>query len=287
MRFLAMFAVFGLLATGCAKTPSNGELTVVAAFYPLAYAAQEVVGTNARVVSLTPPGVEPHDLELSAADVELISSADLVVYIPGFQPAVDEAIAQQAPDAALSALEGIEVITDPDGAQDPHVWLNPLNEATIATNIASRLTEMEPGKGASFTAANETFTSAMNALNDEYVAGLGNCDTRTMVVSHDAFGYLAAAYNLKQVGVAGLSPDAEPSPARLAEVAAVVANEHVTTIYSETLVDPKVAQTLAATTGVSTAVLDPIEGLVEGSTQTYPSLMKSNLQTLRTGQGCQ
>ena len=286
-----LFAV-ALVATGCAKSSSTSEFTVVTAFYPLAYAAEQVSG--AKVVNLTPAGVEPHDLELSAADVEAIAAADLVVYVPGFQPAVDEAVDQYASDHSLSALEGITLIEAPDGATDPHVWLAPLNEATIAMNIAARLGELQPGKSATFSSNAERFGAAMATLNDAYVVGLKTCRTRTMVVSHDAFGYLANAYDLTQVGVSGLSPDAEPSPARLAEVADIVRANNVTTIYTETLVDPKVAQTLADTTGAHTAVLDPIEGIApgseatsqSGSTQNYESLMAANLATLQSGQGC-
>jgi len=284
VRLLASLFAIALMVVGCAKPSTNEGFTVVTAFYPLAYAAEQLEGVN--VVNLTPAGVEPHDFELSAADVELIASADLVVYIPGFQPALDEAIAQQAPQTSLNALDGLNLLTDPDGVTDPHVWLDPLNEAAIASNIANRIAELQPGKSATYSANAAEFTSRMQTLNEQFTSELSNCTTRTMVVSHDAFGYLANAYQLTQVGVSGLSPDAEPSPARLAEVAQIVADQGVHTIYYETLVDPKIATTLAATTGATAAVLDPIEGLVVGSDQNYESLMTSNLATLKKGQGC-
>lgn len=284
MRVVGVLLAVAILATGCAKTATHSGFTIVTAFYPLAYAAEHV--GDATVVNLTPPGVEPHDLELSAADVELIASADLVVYVPGFQPAVDEAVAQHAADTSLSALDGIELLDTPDGVADPHVWLDPMNEATIAAHIATRLGELQPGKSAQFASNSESFGTQMSTLNDEYERGLATCRTRTMVVSHDAFGYLAQAYGLTQVGVSGLSPDAEPSPSRLAEVADIVRANDVTTIYTETLVDPKVATTLAETTGAHAAVLDPIEGLVSGSKDDYETLMKQNLATLTDGQGC-
>lgn len=288
MRLLGSLIAVALLASGCAASGDAGRdadgLTIVTAFYPLAYAAERV--GDATVVNLTPPGVEPHDLELSAADVEAIAAADLVVYVPGFQPAVDEAVAQYASQTALSALTGIEVRDAPDGVTDPHVWLDPMNEATIGQQIAKRLGQLEPEKSAQFAANAETFTKDMTKLDDAYTAGLAQCATRTMVVSHDAFGYLARAYDLTQIGVAGVSPETEPSPARLAEVASLVRANGVTTIYTETLVDPKVSQTLADATGATAAVLDPIEGLVSGSTETYESLMTSNLSTLQRGQAC-
>ena len=127
----------------------------------------------------------------------------------------------------------------------------------------------------------------MATLTSEFKAGLAACRTNTMVVSHDAFGYLANAFGLNQVGISGLSPEAEPSPARIKDVADIVAKEGVTTIYYETLVDPKVAQTLADETGATAAKLDPLEGLTDGSSGDYASIMRENLATLITGQGCE
>jgi zinc transport system substrate-binding protein len=258
---------------------------VVAAFYPLQYAAEQVGGSAITVTNLTQPGVEPHDLELSAQQVAEIANADLVLYVKGFQPAVDEAIAQQAADRAIDVSAALATLTL-DGSADPHVWLDPANMTAIGTQIASRLAEISPDKAAEFEKNAGSLTAAMTALTDEYRSGLAQCRTSTMVVSHDAFGYLAKAFGLNQVGISGLSPEAEPSPARLKDVAAVVAQEGVSTIYYETLVDPKVAQTLADETGATAAKLDPLEGLAEGSSGDYASIMRENLATLITGQGC-
>lgn len=294
-----------LILTGCAQSSEqaadsaddSSTISVVAAFYPLAYAAEQVGGDAVTVTSLTPPGAEPHDLELSATQVASIAEADAVIYIPGFQPAVDEAIAQQAPDRAIDALEGLTVLeghshdehgdekhSEEEAVPDPHVWLNPVNMTVIGDALATRFNEISADP--SFAANASTFAGAMTALDQEYRAALETCDIRTMVVSHEAFGYLANAYDLDQVGISGLTPESEPSPARLAEVADVVQRNGVTTIYYETLVDPKVAQTLADETGVTTAVLDPIEGLADGSSDTYTSIMQANLATLVSGQGC-
>jgi zinc transport system substrate-binding protein len=280
-------AVAAAVVTGCASNGSGADPTepqrpvVVAAFYPLAYAAEEVGREDITVTDLTPAGVEPHDLELSAQQVAQIGAADLVLYVPGFQPAVDEAIAQQAPDAAVDVTQGLDLIPD-----DPHVWLDPQNMAVIGQTVADRLTALDPEAGDALSANQRAFAENMGALNSSFEAGLEACTTRTMVVSHEAFGYLAAAFGLQQVGISGLSPESEPSPARLREVADIVRSDGVTTIYYETLVDPKVAQTLADEIGVTTAVLDPLEGLPEGATGDYTSVMEQNLATLRAGQGC-
>ena len=270
---------------GC-RTPSaspaaDGKPSVVAAFYPLQYAAQAVGKDTVAVTSLTPAGVEPHDLELTASQVAEISQADLVLYVKGFQPAVDEAIAQQASDRAIDVSANLPLV-----GNDPHVWLDPRNMATIGTTIADRLATIEPDSAAAVAKNATDLSGAMSALTEEYTTGLAQCRSRDLVTSHEAFGYLAKAFDLTQIGVSGLSPDAEPSPARMKEVADLVKSKGITTIYYETLVDPKVAQTIADETGAKAAKLDPLEGLAPNSTGDYASVMRDNLATLKTGQGC-
>lgn len=283
---LALSACGGGASTSPTATQAaDSRPRVVAAFAPLAEVARATGGDAVNVTELTPPGVEPHDLELSATQVADISAADLVLYVKGFQPAVDEAVAQHAADRAIDVSEGLTLRTD-GGAQDPHVWLDPRNMATIADGVAARLTSSidDADAQAAIAANSEAFDASMQSLDADFRKGLASCRTKTMVVSHDAFGYLADAYGLTQIGIAGLSPEAEPSPARLAEVADIVRSNGVKTVYSETLVDPKVAQTLADEAGVATAVLDPIEGIPAGSS--YDSIMRANLAALVEGQGC-
>ena len=294
---LLLSACGGSTPDGGGSSASAGSLRVVAGFYPLAYAAEQVGGDGVEVINLTPPGGEAHDLELSPQQVAEIGEADLVLYIPGFQPALDEAIAQVAPDRALDVTETLTLLPAEEHADggssgdahatldgDPHVWLNPLNMATIGDEIATRLSALD--SAGPFAAGAQALTASMNALNDEWAQGTAECRSRDLVVSHEAFGYLAAQYDFAQIGIAGLSPDAEPSPARIAEVADLVRERGVTTIYYETLVDPAVAETLAAETGATTAILDPLEGLLEGSTGDYVTVMQGNLEQVRTGQGC-
>lgn len=286
-RLLAVLGASALLVAACsgsdASAPASTDTrpSVVAAFYPLQYAAQAVGGDAVSVTSLTPPGVEPHDLELSAQQVAQIADADLVLYVKGFQPAVDEAVAQQAADRAIDVTAGLTLL-----AADPHVWLDPRNMAAIGTTVADRLATLDPAAASTIAANADALTAQMTALDADFRAGLAQCRSTDLVVSHEAFGYLADAYGLTQVGISGLSPDAEPSPARMKEVADLVAADGITTVYYETLVDPKVAETIAAETGATAAVLDPLEGLTEGSTGDYASIMQQNLATLITGQGC-
>jgi zinc transport system substrate-binding protein len=294
---LTALALAACAGSGADSTNSDGP-TVVAAFYPLAYAAEQVGGDQIDVIDLTPPGAEPHDLELSPSQVAQIAEADLVLYIPGFQPAIDEAIDQVAADHALDVTAQIPLLPAEDHADDgddhadenltgdPHVWLNPLNMSIIGTEIRDRLVMIDATAADTYTSGSTDLSASMDALNAEWLQGTASCRSRDLVVSHEAFAYLAAQYNFVQVGIAGIAPETEPSPARLAEIADFVRVNGVTTIYYETLVDPKVAQTVAAETGATTAVLDPIEGLAEGSTQDYVTLMQANLAAVQAGQGC-
>ncbi len=293
IRWLATAVAACLLLGACATASTSapdGKLKVVTAFYPLEFAARQVGGDAVEVSTLTPPGVEPHDLELSPSQVAEIRDADVIVYIPGFQPAVDTAIEQQAQDRAVDAAKGITLLAAPqaqdtaDKLTDPHIWLDPANMATIGATLADAFTTRSPQGG--FSERNRDFAEHMTVLDQRFTAGLATCTIKDMVVSHEAFAYLAQAFGFTQVGISGLSPDAEPSPARLKEVADKVKADGVTTVYYETLVDPKVAETLAAETGTVAAVLDPLEGLAPGSTGDYTSVMLTNLDTLRAGQRC-
>lgn len=300
---------------------SSGTLSVQASFYPLQYVTERVGGDLVQVDSLTPAGAEPHDLELSPAAVDGLRTADAVVYLSGFQPAVDDAVAQAAPEHALDAVhagvEGEEAHSAEEhgaaeeshteeahgdeasaeephaeddhghdhGGEDPHFWLEPDRLAAVATEVAHELAEVDPDNAETYESNAEELATELAALDEEFVAGLATCERDTIVVSHDAYGYLADKYDLEQVAIAGLDPDTEPSPARLAEIGKVVEAEGVTTVFSESLVNPKVAETLAAEHGIETAVLDPVENQSDESAD-YQQVMRNNLEALRTALDC-
>jgi zinc transport system substrate-binding protein len=264
------------ITAGCSGGPSSGgAVEVVASFYPLAYAAERVGGDGVSVRNLTPPGSEPHDFELSARDVEAVRSADLVLYLgSGFQPALEDAVAE-AGDTAVDLLGGLPLL---DG--DPHVWLDPLLYAEIVKRVGVLLGRPE--------AAAEV-GAELDALDAAFRQGLATCERRTIVTSHAAFGYLARRYGLEQVSATGISPEVEPTPRDLDRVVDEVRASGATTIFFETLVSPKLAQTIARETGAATAVLNPIEGLTGEEAEAdkdYVSLMRENLAALREGLGC-
>ena len=270
---IVLILVSALLLAGCGAGGSGGKNSVVAAFYPLAYAAERIGGPSFHVENLTPPGTEPHDLELTPREVGRIVNASVVLYLShGFQPAVSKAV-EQARGRKVDVLAGL-----PLHGNDPHVWLDPLLFARIGTKIGAAL--RRPSSG---------FVADMRKLDQAYRNGLRDCKRREIVTSHAAFGYLAARYGLEQVAITGLAPESEPSPQQLAHVVEVVRQTHATTVFFETLVSPRLAETVAREVGARTAVLDPIEGLTPDEQKRgddYLTLMRRNLVALRKALAC-
>ncbi len=270
------------VASLSACAAGTGEGDVVASFYPLEYVAERVVGDEATVANLTPVGVEPHDLELSPRQVSTLTGAQVVFYEQGLQPAVDEAVANDPPGRVVDAAEVVDLR---DG--DPHFWLDPTLLAEAADAFTREMSGADPDHAAGYEARNEKLQADLSALDEEFRAGLRDCRTRTVVVSHDAFEYLGARYDLDVRPIAGLSPDAEPSARHLAELADVIRDDGITTVFSERLASPRLANTLADDLGVRTGVLDPLEGLDSESTDAdYLSVMRENLEALSDAGGC-
>jgi zinc transport system substrate-binding protein len=277
------------LVSAC-SVGEKGEPEVVASFYPLQYVAERVVGDYAKVTNLTAPGVEPHDVELSPRQVARISGASVVFYEKGLQPAVDDAVQNNGPEHKVDAADTVHLRhgdSSEDGDLDPHFWLDPTLLAKVAQSFTDEMSKADPKHAADFASGNDRLQSDLQALDREYRTGLKSCTTRTLVVSHDAFEYLGARYGLKVHAITGLSPDAEPSAKHLDELADLIRQDHITTVFSERLASPRLADTLADDLGIKTAVLDPIEGLTSSNPDDdYLSLMRANLAALRTAGGC-
>ena len=294
-------ATLAVAISGCTWSPSadNGDgVGIVAAFYPLQFIAERVGGDKARVTNLAAPGAEPHDLELSPAQVASIAEADLVLYVRGFQPAVDEAVAQGSRTALdvttlVPLLDPPAPIGPPDAEheeakadKDPHLWLDPTRLATIVTKLGDKLAELDPDNAASYRARASELGTELAQLDHEFADGLKVCQRHEIVVSHAAFGYLADRYRLRQIPITGLSPEVEPTPQHLAAAADEAKRVGATTVFFETLVSPRVAEVVATAIGAQTAVLDPIEGLEPGRSGDYVSVMRENLAILRPALGC-
>ena len=334
----ACAAATALALSACSSTASSGDssskdgsLTVMASFYPLKYLAEKIGGEHVSVTSLTPDGAEPHDLELSPKMVDSLSSADAVIYLAGFQSAVDEAIEQQAPKTIIdvsSAAELVEAGSDAnhpaeeeeatdetqsgeteahdhdheghdheghdhaghdhhhDMSADPHFWLDPIRMAKAATLVGDKLAEADSAHADTYKANAKALAEELTTLGDTLVTKTSKCQVKTFVTAHTAFGYLADRTGLTQVGISGLDPESSPSPARLAEIGQIAKEQGVTTIFTEALIDPKVAQTLADDLGITTAVLDPIESQTDAS-KDYAAVMQANIDALTKANNCQ
>lgn len=275
---IVLVIIPAILVTGCSA--AAGKNTVIAAFYPLAFAAESIGGPEYHVENLTPVGAEPHDLELTPRTVGRVETAGVVLYLGhGFQPAVATA-ADQAKGTTVDVLAGLPLRRSGEEgvSADPHVWLDPVLFARMAERI-----------GATLHRSPRAFVRRLDALDRAFRTGLRRCARRDLVTSHAAFGYLAARYGLRQVAITGLTPESEPSPRQLARVVQLVRRTGVTTIFFERLVSPRLADTVAREVGARTAVLDPIEGLTPKEEQNgddYFTVMRRNLAALRTALSC-
>lgn len=297
-RLIPTAAVAGAVALGlttlsacsssdAAEGGNDGKLDVVASFYPMQFLAEEIGGSHVSVTTLTKPGTEPHDLELSPRQTGGLSDADYILFLKGVQPAVDDAVEQagvkNTVDAAkLTTLEhhGSEVGHDhgheeegeehehegeEEAGLDPHIWLDPVKYAEVAEGVGKSLEKADPDHAADYRKNTDALVTELNALNTAYETGLKNVSTKTFITTHSAFGYLAERYGLTQEGIAGIDPEAEPSPARIDEIHSVAEKSKATTVFFETLASDRTAKTLAKDLGLKTGVLDPLEGITDKS----------------------
>jgi zinc transport system substrate-binding protein len=286
MRTRALLAVAVLslaVTTGCGVGTTSGSdarPTVVTAFYPLQFVVEQLAGDDVRVLNLTAPGVEPHDLELKPRQVAEVADADLVVYESRLQPAVDDAVDQNAGGHAFDVAPHVDL-----QAGNAHFWLDPLRLGKAATAIEQRLAEIVPNRRDQLEANLARLLATLRSIDHDFATGLTDCERDVVVTSHSAFGYWSR-YGLRPEAIAGLSPDAEPSASHLDKLRSLIRAEHLTTVFSETLASAKAATVLAGDLGVETAVLDPIEGVTRGGSDDYVSLMRANLAALQRANGC-
>ncbi len=298
------------LSACSSASDKDGKPQVVASFYPMEFLAKQIIGdADVRVDSLTKPGVEPHDLELKPRQVGDLSKADVVIYLKGLQPAVDEAVGQSEAEhkvdaTTLTSLEKhgtsehghdhAEGEHEGEGEHDhggeaggdPHVWLDPTKYAEVAKGLNKKLAEAYPDHKADFQKNTDALVTKLTALDNEFTAGLKNRTTDTFITTHAAFGYLAERYGLDQEGISGVSLEAEASPARIKEIQEIVKKEKVSTVFFETLASNKGAESVAEDTGLKTGVLDPIEGINDKSKGAdYFEVMRANLGALKQALG--
>ncbi|WP_328925645.1 metal ABC transporter substrate-binding protein [Streptomyces sp. NBC_00190] len=298
----ALTACSGASAAGS----KDGKLAVTASFYPMQFLAEQIGKDHVKVDTLTKPGVEPHDLEITPRQTGRMGEADVILYVKSLQPAVDKAIVQSGVKNVVDAatLTTLEVHAasghDHEGeageaghdhshgeaGADPHIWLDPAKYAEVAKGVGAALEKADPGHAADYKKNTDALVGRLTGLDTEFKDGLKDTATRTFITTHSAFGYLAERYGLDQEGISGVDPEAEPSPARVKEIQEIAKKENVTTVFFETLASDKTAKTLATDTGLTTDVLDPLEGITAKSQGAdYFEVMRSNLKNLQKALG--
>ncbi|MFE9562233.1 metal ABC transporter substrate-binding protein [Streptomyces sp. NPDC006487] len=307
---LAATALTACSGTAGAAGAEDGKLDVMASFYPMQFLAEQIGKEHVKVDTLTKPGVEPHDLEITPKQTAQLGEADVVLYLKTLQPAVDKAVAQSGVknvvDAAtLTKLEvhgtsghdGHDAAAEEGAAdghdhshgeagEDPHVWLDPVKYAEIAKGVGAALGKSDPGHAADYKKNTDEFVAKLGALDTEFKDGLKNTASKTFITTHSAFGYLAERYGLDQEGISGVDPESEPSPARMKDLQSLAKQDNVSTVFFETLASDKTAKTLAADTGLKTDVLDPLEGITDKSQGAdYFEVMRANLKNLQKALG--
>ena len=309
-------------------------LTVSTSFYPIQYLAEAIGGPLVKVSTVTPSNVEPHDFELSGKETAELGKADLIAYVPGFQPSLDKAVkevgsgptvvdlskpanlvhhegveeehehGEEAADGASATAsaaataqaskaehdehghdEHAEGGEGHDGDLDPHFWLDPDRMIKVAEALEASFAKIDPANANDYKAGLDKLKTALTNLDTQYSTGLSTCQRTTFVTSHAAFGYMADRYKLTQASISGIDPETEPSPAELANIKTVVESTGTTTIFTEELVSPTTAQTIAAETGAQTDVLSPLESKPEQGD--YTDAMTTNLGRLKVALACQ
>lgn len=269
--------------------PTNAPMSVVTTFYPLADFAKNVGGDLVNVTNITPAGVEPHEYEPTPQDLAKVYQANVFLMNGnGVDPWADKL----APDLAKNGVAVIRKMSEyvaSTTSTDPHFWLDPLSAEHEVSVITDAFILADPAHADQYNQKKAVYIEKLQALDLAYTQGLANCDRRTFVTSHNAFSYLAQRYSLTSRYILGLSPEAEPSAQQVATIARQAKEENIGYIFFETLVNPKLAQTIANEIGAKTLTLNPIEGLTNeelNAGEDYVSVMRENLANLRIALVC-
>ncbi len=302
--FVLGLAIVGLLSylfgVGVFKnvnSQNNGssKIQVAASFYPLYFFSQQIGGDKVDVVNITPAGAEPHDYELTAQDIAQIENSKLLVLNGGGLEAWGSDIKQNLSSkntVIITAGEGLtnqQVMEEGKNIIDPHIWQSPPLAKEMVDKITNGFIQIDPANKDYYQTNAIALKTKLDDLDKQYKQGLASCAQKNIITSHAAFGYLATAYKLHQVPITGLSPDAEPSPQQLADIVKFAKANNVKYIFFESLVSPKLSDTIATEVGAKTMVLDPIEGISPEDTakgENYFTKMQDNLANLKIALQC-
>ncbi|MEU6816968.1 metal ABC transporter substrate-binding protein [Streptomyces sp. NPDC046860] len=292
-----------------AAAGGTGKFDVVTSFYPMAFLAERIGGDHVHVSTLTSPGQEPHDLEISPRQIAAMEDSDAVLYLKGLQPSVDQAVAQspvrtKIDATALTTLEqhGTEVgghaagheeeheghSHESEDGKDPHIWLDPVRYAEVAEGVGRAFEKADPKHAADYRKNTAALVKQLDELNTDFRNGLAHTRSKVFITTHAAFGYLAERYGLTEEAISGLDPESEPSAARVKDLQKMARADRVSTVFYETLVSDKTAKTVAGDAGLKTDVLDPIEGITAHSRgKDYLAVQRANLKALQNALGAE
>jgi len=286
---LTASALAGLLVSCAGSGSSDGKVQVVGSFYPLAWAAQRVGGERVDVVDLTPPGVEAHDTNLSARQVAQVQGANVVLLLGylGFQPQV-EAAARRASGRVVLVDRGMKLRPSQERglSADPHVWLDPVLMERIVRTVSATLASADRAGKDGYERRTGATLHALEVLDASYRSTLRSCRFTSFVTTHEAFGYLADQYGLHQIGIEGLTPEAEPSADQLrtAEAAIRQGRAAPAVFYEGTAEGERIGKSVAGSVGATALPLGTLE--FDPAPGDYLSVMRANLSSLEKGLQC-
>lgn len=300
---IAIIAILIYLAytRGLKQTPLQGnekKVQVVASFYPLADFTKNIGGDYVEIKNITPAGSEPHDYEPTPQDIVAVYNAKLFIYNGNRIDAWADKIVDDLKKQGVTVIKMSEYVeslkimeTDSElGEYDPHFWLDSILVQTEVDAIADALIAVDGEHKDEYLKNKEKFKNELSLLDQEFRSGLARCKLHEIITSHNAFSYLARRYSLSTLYILGLSPDEEPSSGRIAQIADIAREKNITHIFFETLLSPKLANTIATEIGAKALVLNPIEGLTDqeiGEGKDYISVMRDNLTNLKIALQCQ
>ena len=293
-----LLIILAVALVGCAKpqkpeTTQNDAITIATTFYPLYDLTKSITGNKDIVYSIVPAGTEPHEYEPTPSDIQKLNNAYAFVTLGNeFKEFEEDLIKSVNLDVKIiPAGKDISLlkISDEEGhlqnGNDPHIWLSPKNAQKMAVNIMNGMVDADPTNAQIYLKNGQTLIEQLKLLDKEFKDSLTTCKKDVVLVSHNAFAYLARDYSFRTITISGLEPEAEPTPQQLANLINEAKQYSIKYVFYEELVDPRIAETIAREVGAEILKLSPIEGITNPS-DTYLTLMKQNLNNLKTALEC-
>lgn len=267
----------------------NTDLKIYTTFYPMYFIADEIAKEKASIVQLIPSGVEPHDWEPTLKTMAELKSSDIFIYNgAGMEKWVDK-ITKSLRESNVKIVEaslGIDLIkgnSNYNDDYDPHTWVSPVNLMAQAKNVLDALIEVDEENSEYYEANYKSLINRLEKLHKDISDASKDFRIRIIVTSHEAFGYFAKEYGITQIPIRGISPEQEPSPAKLAEIVKLCKENDIKYVFVEKFVNPKFSNVIAGEIDGDVLTLNAVHGLSEKEIlqgQDYTTLMYENLRNL-------